>query len=300
MREAFLAVVNPAAGGGRCGRRAPGAVRALRDAGLEVDVVTTTRAGEATEVVRAQWAEGRRRFIAVGGDGTGYEIVNGLFPRAGEDGETPELGFLPLGTGNSFLRDFTDTGAEHSQRALIDATSRPCDVCRLTHRDGVLHFINILSIGFVADVNGLRQDRFRAYGELGYVAAVVTRTAGLRARAFPMRVDGGPVERTPAVFYSFNNSKFTGGKMMMAPNADTGDGKIDLIRVGEMGRLRLLSAFPRIFSGTHLTVAGVSEQKVETVEFEETDVIDVMIDGEAIRVAPQRLDVLPGAIRVYV
>ncbi len=300
MSDRFLAIVNPAAGGGKCGRQATAAIRRVREEGLEIDVITTTRAGEATEIVRKQWEEGRSRFIAVGGDGTGYEVVNGLFPAAESSERRPQLGFLPLGTGNSFLRDFTDEGATHSSRVLAAATHRPCDVIRLRHRDGLLHYINILSIGFVADVNGLRQNRFRSYGEFGYVLAVVSRTVGLRAESFPMRLDGGVLEQDPAVFCSFNNSKFTGGKMMMAPNADTGDGKVDLIRLGKLGRLALLSAFPKIFSGTHLGVSGVTETKVETVDFEIERRIDVMVDGEALKVIPERLEVLPGAFDAYV
>jgi diacylglycerol kinase (ATP) len=299
MTERFLAVVNPAAGGGKSGRRAPAAIDRLREQGLDIDVAMTSRAGEATDVVRREWSEGRTRFIGVGGDGTGYEIVNGLFPEAGDGDRRPQLGFLPLGTGNSFLRDFTDQGVAHSSRALASGKSRACDVIRLKHRDGVLHYINILSIGFVADVNGLRQTRFRSYGEFGYVLAVVTKTAGLESMSFPMRLDGGPLEREPAVFYSFNNSKFTGGKMMMAPGADTADGKIALVRVGQMGRMSLLGAFPRIFAGTHLSVPGVSERKVSTVDFEMEQPIDVMVDGEALELVPERLDVLPGAFDVF-
>src|SRR5690606_21073503 len=84
--DAYLAVINPAAGGGRCGKRFPAALERLREAGVAVDTAQTSAPGEATELVRAAWAEGRRRFIAVGGDGTGYEVVNGLFPAANEAG----------------------------------------------------------------------------------------------------------------------------------------------------------------------------------------------------------------------
>src|SRR5271156_2134097 len=109
----FLAIVNPAAGGGRCGRLAPEILKRLRDSGIEMEVARTTRAGEASELARRAYAQGVRNFLAVGGDGTSYEIVNGLFPEA-LTRERPALGFLPLGTGNSFLRDFTTNGIEHS------------------------------------------------------------------------------------------------------------------------------------------------------------------------------------------
>jgi diacylglycerol kinase (ATP) len=295
----YLAIVNPAAGGGRCGRAFPEALARLQEAGIEVDVVTTKAAGEAIDVARNAWKDGRRQFIAAGGDGTSYEVVNGLFPAAAEGDDMPELGFLPMGTGNSFLRDFSEAGAEHAIQALIDQRTRVCDVIRLEHTRGVLHFINILSIGFVADVNGLRARRFSSWGEAGYVFAVVTEVAGLTSRAFPMKCDGGVFDREPMVFASFNNSRFTGGKMMMAPEADTADGLIDFIRVAPLSRLNLLRTFPKIFKGTHVRNPAVTTSKVRSVEFEVADEIDIMIDGEADRVIPTRLDVLPGALRVH-
>jgi YegS/Rv2252/BmrU family lipid kinase len=296
-----LAVVNPAAGGGRCGKRYAAALERLREAGVSVDVVETSAAGEATEVVREAYRAGRRRFIAVGGDGTSYEVVNGLFPQAAAEGvaDRPRLGFLPMGTGNSFLRDFTEQGAEHSIGALIDGRSRPCDVLRLEHADGVLHFINLLSIGFVAEVNGLRARRFKGWGEAGYVAAVVTAVIGLHPVAFPMRVDGAS-DDAPMVFASFNNSRFTGGKMMMAPEARTDDGLIDFVRVAPLGRFDLLRTFPKIFKGTHILHPAVSTARVQVVEFALESEIDVMVDGEALRVVPKRLEVLRHALDVEV
>ncbi|MCA9704468.1 MAG: diacylglycerol kinase family lipid kinase [Myxococcales bacterium] len=298
--DAFLAVINPAAGGGRCGKRFPAALERLQQAGVAVDTVQTSAPGEAVQIVREAWAAGRRRFIAVGGDGTGYEVVNGLFPQAAHDEERPVLGFLPLGTGNSFLRDFTEQGAEHTIEALASGARRACDVIRLRHTEGELHYINILSIGFVADVNGLRARRFKRWGEFGYVLAVITAVAGLRAQAYPMRLDEGELDERLQVFASFNNSRFTGGKMMMAPHARTDDGMIAVISVGKMGRISLLATFPKIFKGTHVEHPAVSIAQAARVELSIEEEIDVMVDGEALRVVPQALEVLPGALDVVV
>jgi YegS/Rv2252/BmrU family lipid kinase len=299
----YLAVVNPAAGGGQCGRNAAAAVARLRESGLDVDVVETTEPGDGTAIVAEAYRKGQRHFIAVGGDGTSYEIVNGILKVAEPDaqnGGRATLGFLPLGTGNSFLRDFTEEGSEYSIRALIEGAKRSCDVIRLTHLDGVLHYINILSLGFVAEVNGLRSRRFKRFGEGGYVMAVLTEVARLQSSVFPMRVDDGPLQSNPVAFLSINNSRFTGGKMMMAPDADTADGKADLIEVGQLGRLALVREFPKIFKGTHVHNPAVSTRQVRTIDFELAEEVDVMVDGEALRVIPTRLEVLPGAIDVRV
>ncbi len=145
--DAFLAIINPAAGGGRCGKRAPYAVEKVRALGIAVNMAVTTRVGDAITIARNAYANGTRNFLAVGGDGTSYEIVNGLFPEA-LTGEKPTVGFLPLGTGNSFLRDFTKDPLKYTMESLREGRRRACDVIRLTHAGGDLYYMNLLSLGF--------------------------------------------------------------------------------------------------------------------------------------------------------
>lgn len=302
----FLAVVNPAAGGGACGKRAPSTIDRLRQSGLEVDVIETKASGEARAIARDEAASGRRHFIAVGGDGTSFEIVNGLLANP-LGGERPSLGFLPLGTGNSFLRDFTDQGAEYAIEALKAGKRRPCDVIRIDHQtttpspwsSAPVYFINIFSIGFVADVCTTRNRRFAALGEFGYNLATVLGVAALHPYVFPMHIAGQPaVDREPLTFLSINNSRFTGGKMIMAPDANTGDGLLDIIRVGHLGRIGLLRTFPKIFKGTHVQHPSVTTFQAPHVDFMLDREIDCMIDGEMLLLRPTRLEVVPGAIDV--
>lgn len=302
MGQPWLVIVNPAAGGGRCGELAPRALERLRDAGLAVDVAQTAAAGDATRIAREAYGRGVRGFIAAGGDGTAYEVVNGLLPGAlgAAGGERPCLGFLPLGTGNSFLRDFGATDAEAAITALCDARRRACDVVRLTHETGQLFFINLLSLGFVADVCAVANRRFKRLGAAGYGLAVVIETAGLGPQRVRMRVDGGAPWEQDTTFVSFCNSRYTGGTMMMAPFADTADGLIDVIVAGAMGRLSLLAAFPRIFAGTHVHLPNISCSRARRIEFDASEPIDLMIDGEVERHRPATLEVLAGAIDVSI
>src|ERR1700733_14664814 len=83
----FRAIVNPAAGGGGWGRVAPATLDRVRRAGIEVEVVETSRRGEATDIARNAYGKGIRKFLAVGGDGTSFEILNGLFPEARNSAE---------------------------------------------------------------------------------------------------------------------------------------------------------------------------------------------------------------------
>ena len=299
MSERYLAIVNPAAGGGRCAREAAQVVAELRATGLDVSVAETQSPGDGSRLARAAYRDGVRRFIGVGGDGTSFEIVNGLFPEALE-GERPWLGFLPLGTGNSFLRDFTSEGAVYTRKALLEGRHRPCDVMRLRHRDGDLFYLNLLSFGFVADVCTVANRRFKAFGEAGYGLGVFWKVAGLKCAPIPFALNGGAHDERPLTFISFNNSRFTGGKMMMAPSADTADGLCDVIVVGQLGRLSLLNTFPKIFQGSHVAHPAVQEHKAESVALRVPGPIDAMVDGEVITLWPERIDVMKHALEVCV
>jgi diacylglycerol kinase (ATP) len=295
----YLAVVNPAAGGGRCRRLVGPVLDRLRGGGVSLKVIETGAPGQATQLVRDAYAEGYRKFIAVGGDGTSYEIVNGLFPL--DNGGRPTLAFLPLGTGNSFLRDFSDRGVEFAIEAILAQRSRSCDVLRLTHDAGSLHYINLLSMGFSADVATLRARRFSAWGEIGYQSSIFISLARFRRRPFPLRVDGEPeLDRRPCLFLTFNNSKFTGGTMMIAPRAEVDDGLIEYVRWGPIGRLGLIRNLPTLYDGTHINHPLAERRQAKRVDFQLDSPVDVMVDGEVLTLRCRSLDVLPLALNVVV
>lgn len=300
MKETYLAILNPAAGGGRRSKLASDAFNRLRAAGIQIESAETSGPTHATQIAREGYARGYRRFIAIGGDGTSFEIVNGLFPQALE-GEKPSLAFLPLGTGNSFLRDFSDQGVEFSIEALKAARSQACDVIRLTHKDGVLYYINLLSVGFSADVATLRARRFSGWGEVGYQTAIFLCLARFRRRPFPLRVDGqAEIDQRPCLFLTFSNSKFTGGTMMIAPNAEVNDGLIEYVRWGPIGRVGLIRNLPTLYDGTHVNHPLAERHAAKQIEFFLDAPVDCMIDGEVLTLHCQKLDVLPSALNVVV
>jgi len=296
----YLAIVNPAAGGGRCGKLAAKTLQRLRSQGLSVEVVETRQPGDATRIARESYTQGFRRFLAGGGDGTSYEIVNGLFPRDSW-AERVSLGFLPLGTGNSFLRDFTDAGAEHAIGAIVAGRTRPCDVLRLQHRGGILHYINLMSVGFTAEAGELTNRRFKRLGEVGYLAATLLCWSRLHFPVFPIAVDGSAEwDQRPCTYLTFSNSRYTGGKLMIAPFADTADGSIEVTRVGAIGRWDFALTFPKIFSGAHMKHPLISRLPAKRVDFHLAGAVDIMIDGEIVHCEPRSLDVLPAALDVMV
>ncbi len=298
MGQTYLAIANPAAGGGRSRKLLGSALNRLRDAGLNVTVATTRSAGHATEIARDAYKNGTRNFIAVGGDGTSYEVVNGLFPEA-IGNEPPTLGFLPLGTGNSFLRDFSDRGVEYAIESLIANKIRPCDVMRMRHREGIIYFINLLSMGFSADVATLRARRFSGWGEPGYFLSIFLTLARFNRRPFPLRVEGQKnFDDRRCLFITFNNSKFTGGTMMIAPKAQVDDGLVEYVRWGPIGRLGLIRNLSGLYDGTHIQHPLAECKAINRVEFKLDSPADVMVDGEVLSLHCEELDVLPRALNV--
>jgi YegS/Rv2252/BmrU family lipid kinase len=296
----FFAIVNPAAGGGRSAKLAGPALARLREKGLSIDVIASTGQGHAVQLAREAYDQGYRRFLAVGGDGTAHEILNGVFANRSSS-ERIALGFLPLGTGNSFLRDFNQDGAEASMQALLAGRTRPVDLIRLRHAAGEIYSFNLLSIGFTADVAAITNRLFKPFGHLGYLLGVFVRVAQLRRRSFALRCDDDTNwDERRSLFLTFNNSKYTGGTMLIAPDADPTDGLIEFVRWGPIGRLGLLRTLPKLYDGSHIKHPLASRRAVRRVEFNVPVPTDVMIDGEVATLECRSLEILPAAVDIYV
>jgi diacylglycerol kinase (ATP) len=301
VSDAYFTIVNPAAGGGRCSKLAPRALDRVRAEGLPLEVRETRAPGEASVLANGAYADGFRNFIAVGGDGTSFEILNGIFPQALAEGRAA-LGFLPLGTGNSFLRDFGGNGtdvAELGLKGILEHRRRPCDVIRLDHAGGSIFYLNTLNMGFAADVATLTNRRLKFLGEAGYLVGVLISLARLRRRPFPLRVDGARDDRR-CLFVAFSNSKYTGGKMMIAPHASIDSGKIEYVHWGPIGRFGLIRNLPTLFTGSHIRHPMASRRTATKIEFDLQRPVDVVVDGEVLTLEAESLEVLPRALDVMV
>jgi len=298
--DRFFAIVNPAAGGGRSAKLARPALTRLREKGLRIDVIASTGQGHAVQLAREAYDQGYRHFLAVGGDGTAHEILNGVFARRPAV-ERIALGFLPMGTGNSFLRDFAKEGAVASLEALVEGRTRSVDLLKLTHATGEIYSFNLLSVGFTADVAALTNRMFKPFGDLGYLLGVFVRMVQLRRRALALRCDDDlEWNEARSLFLTFNNSKYTGGTMLIAPDAAPTDGLIEFVRWGPIGRLGLLRNLPRLYDGTHIKHPLASRRAVRHVEFKEAAPVDMMIDGEVATLECRSLDVVPAAVDVFI
>jgi diacylglycerol kinase (ATP) len=123
----------------------------------------------------------------------------------------------------------------------------------------------------------------------------------LRRRSFALRCDDDQEwDERRSLFLTFNNSKYTGGTMLIAPQADPTDGLIEFVRWGPIGRLGLLRNLPRLYDGTHIEHPLASRRAVRRVEFRNPAPVDIMIDGEVATLECRSLDVLPAAVDVFI
>jgi len=170
---------------------------------------------------------------------------------------------------------------------------------RLRHRAGIVYYINLLSVGFTADVATLRARSFSGWGELGYVSSIFLTLARFNRRPFPVRAEGEEgFDSRRCLFLTFNNSKFTGGTMMIAPKAEVSDGLVEYVRWGPIGRLGLIRNLPGLYDGTHIQHPLAERKAAKRIEFNLQGPVDVMVDGEVLSLHCEELDVLPQALNV--
>ena len=302
-----LVVCNPMSAAGRTGREWPGIQRILLEAGLEFDHRLSRSQADATHLTREALRSGYRRVVAVGGDGTLNEVLNGFFE---EDGGGPVradavLGMVPNGSGGDFRRtagiprDHLAAGA-----LLARGDERPLDVGRIDYeeepRGGVRFFVNIADCGLGGEVVARANASSKRFGGTAtFYWASVRAIFAFGRRRCRVEVDGVPVEgRMQNVVVA--NARYFGGGMHVAPDARFDDGLLDVVIMGDIPRWRALADSRTIYKGAHLGRPGIAVLRGRTVRVIPRDVVPFRfdVDGELVGRAPATLTVLPGVLRL--
>jgi diacylglycerol kinase (ATP) len=269
----------------------------LSRAGLAIEVGETTGPGAATTLARQAALDGWPLVIAVGGDGTVNEVINGLVDPSGQPLAT--LGIIATGRGRDVCRNLgitTDPGA--AARGLGEAPEVSVDLNRAEWQDGGRrYFVNAGGVGFDAEV----AERSRASwgpGTVPYLIAVMTTLGRYAPRPATVELDGVVVSRDPVAALVVANGEYYGGGMRIAPGASPADGRLDVVVLGNIGRVELIRWLPTLYSGRHLEHAKVRIHTGKAVTIAGPTRLAMHLDGEPVSPAPVRVSVCPGALRL--
>ncbi len=299
----YKIILNPHSGKGATGKRIPEIQQALHELGLNYSLTLTERPWHAAELARAAIVDGYDVLVAVGGDGTVNEILNGILSCQNENVGDALLGVLPVGRGNDFCfasgipLDFKaacQTLAMGHLRTL-DAGRISCD-----QNATVRYFGNGVGIGFDAVVSRLA-NQAKLSGFLGYLIAAL-QTMYIYYRAPEMQIElSNETIRQRSLMVSVMNGRRAGGGFLMAPHADPGDGVFDLCIAKNISKARILWLIPRFIRGTQATHPAIQMKQDTHVTVTAIEGrLPVHLDGEVLSADVKELsvEILPGCLKV--
>ncbi|MCI0490428.1 MAG: diacylglycerol kinase family lipid kinase [Blastocatellia bacterium] len=309
--EDILFIINPVSACGTTRRIWTEIREDFARLGISFTERITARAGEAAQMTREALASGTSRVIAVGGDGTLNEIVNGYLDSAGRPiNPDASIALLPSGTGSDFCRSLGFKTRSCAVRAILSPNARSIDAACCEFKDGdgrdtSRFFINLASFGLGGDtVSLVNRWRGRLPGWIGgrarYLAAAVRALARYRNIPVLVRLDGERDIRIDSNLIVVANGRFAGGGMMLAPHARFDDGLFDLIFADSTTRLDVIRELPRIRRGGHLNNPKVMELRAREVSIYSDEPLAIDIDGEIAGYTPARLTVLPSVVKFAV
>jgi len=303
-----VVIVNPQSQGGRLGKR----WRDLEDTlgrAFPFEEAVTEGPGDATRLTREALRGGAERVVAIGGDGTINEVVNGFFD--GGVAVAPEASFavIPFGTGGDFRRTIQMPTELKDAAAVIAANHRKkIDVGKLAFTtmaggQATRMFANIASFGVSGVVDRLVNESGKKLGRMAFAVATARATWRYKNQRVQLVFDGADRVELTINTVAVANGRYFGGAMMVAPNAELDDGAFDVIAMGDFGFGDLMKSGRRLYKGTHLAMDKVTARRAKTVDAEPIEpgaIVELDVDGENPGKLPARFEVVPQALWVVV
>jgi diacylglycerol kinase (ATP) len=296
-------IVNPHAGRRRVGEEIPELERTLRARGLAYRLVRTEGPGDATRMAAEALRGGSRFVVAVGGDGTVHEVVNGMFQDGRPIGEDPVLGVVAAGSGCDFVRTFGLPGdATRACAHLTGDTTYPLDIGRMTYRtadggEGIRYFANVAEAGLGAAVAARANRMSPRLGQAKYFLGfwmVMPRfkLAHVHVQADRRAYDG------PAYLVVVGNAQYYGGGMKISPRSYPGDSVLDVL-VFKGPKSDSFTLLPKIYRGDHVPNDHIEELRARGhVSIDADRPLPIEADGEVLGTTPATVEVLPHPIRM--
>jgi YegS/Rv2252/BmrU family lipid kinase len=300
-------ILNPRAGSGKAKRKWP-ALRPLFEHTLgPVNARFTKAPNHATELAREALGQGADLVVAIGGDGTMNEVVNGYFIDGKAISPDAALALCPFGTGGDFRRS---ARIPESTRAAIDAiVNRPAHEIdalrvRLTSANGLSlerYCVNVTSFGLGGEVSVAAKNSFltRYSGRAAFLWATALTFVRYRAKGVRLAVDREePAEAVPIVQVALGNGAYQGGGMRICPLAQLDSGLLEVTLVKETGFMDFIRSLPLLYSGKVYSHPNCHHFRARRVAAYSDETVAVEVDGEAIGNLPLEAEILPSAIKM--
>lgn len=304
-----VVIVNPKSQGGKLGKRWTEVAESLGRA-FPFDEVVTQGVGDATRLAREALRGGAERIVAIGGDGTVNEVVNGFFDNGTPIAPDATLGLIPFGTGGDLRRSLgIPQGTSEAAAVIAGGHRRKIDVGKLgfVASDGspaTRMFANIASFGVSGVVDRLVNESGKKLGgKLSFMFASVRATWSYKNQRVQLVFDGQDRAELSINTVAIANGKFFGGGMKVAPAAELDDGTFEVVSIGDLGMGEVLAMSRKIYKGDHLAMDKVSVRRAKVIEAEGIEpgaVIELDVDGENPGRLPARFEVVPQALWVAV
>ncbi len=298
-------IVNPRAGRRRAGAALPAIELALRSLDLDHRVCTTAGPGDATRLARQALEGGSRFLVAVGGDGTVNEVVNGMI--AGDRALVPDsvLGVVAAGSGSDFIRTVgVPAEAARGARILAGTQVTELDVGKVTYRDGegrpaVRYFANIAEAGLGGSTARWAARLPAVLGTARYFIAFWLTLPSFQVGSVRVEVDGHGAYQGRAVNVVVANCRFFGGGMQVSPRSDPSDATLEAA-VFTGPKTDSFTMLPKVYRGRHLPHPNIVELKGRRVDVEAQPPLHIEADGEVLGTTPTSVEVLTRVLQVKV
>jgi len=284
-------IVNPKAGKGK-GKKIASLIHFfMKKYDTPYEVRFTTQKKEGEPLAKRAVEDGFEKIVAVGGDGTIYEVLNGII------GKSVSLGIIPSGTGNDFARCLgIGLNVEEALDIVVYGQEKSVDCGRANER----YFINVAGIGF--DTETLKEvERLKKYlsGKWAYIAGVLKTLLTYKFKKTEIIIDGQVIHSEVLLIAIANGSSYGGG-MKIAPDAINDDGLFDVCVIHRISKLKILKVFPTIFSGKHIHIKEVNMYKAKKISINSQLPTPVNLDGDIVGYTPLLLEIIPNAIKVLI
>lgn len=306
-KNKVMFVVNPVSGSGRTKKKWQAVEKKLRREGYHFEVRFTEKPWHAIRITSEALQAGYNHIIAVGGDGTINEVLNGFYQPPVNGKTAAAFSVLPMGTASDLSRALhLSNKIDYIEKLLKDGQELACDVAYASYIDwegkpAARYFINVADVGIGSDtVARVNRNSKSLGGFLSFLIAFLTSIFCFKNPVLTVEVDGKIIYSGKSSMVAVNNGQYFGGGMMVAPDAVITDGLLDITILEDCSKSEFLITLPRVYKGKHVNHPKVRQTKGRQVKISAQEKVYLEVDGESPGIGDVEIQILPGDLKLLI